>query len=181
MRRIVFAATCLALTIMGSVLVLTVMGSMPENARAQDFPNKPVRLVVGYQAGSGVDIAARIVAHELSERWGQQAFVDNRPGAAADLATETVSRAAPDGYTLLVANNSYVINPILQSNVSYDPSSHLRPISLIGLAPLIFVLNNGVPAQSVKQFIALANSQPGKIDLRFRWLWMSRSSCCCST
>src|SRR3954470_22973769 len=133
-------------------------------AGAQTYPTKTVRLVVPFLAGGSTDIVGRTVAQKLSEMWGQQAFVDNRPGGGTTIGTDIVAKAAPDGYTLLVTPAPFTINPSLLSKLPYDALNDFTPITLINTTPLVMVVNPGVPAKNVKELIALAKSKPGKLN-----------------
>ena len=133
-------------------------------ASAQTYPTKPVRLVVPFLAGGSTDIVGRTVAQKLSEMWGQQAFVDNRPGGGTTIGTEMVAKAAPDGYTLLVTPAPFTINPSLLTKLPYDALTDFAPITLINTTPLVMVVNPGVPAKNVKELIALAKAKPGKLN-----------------
>lgn len=131
----------------------------------QPYPTKPVRLVAAFPAGTGVDVAARIVALELGERLGQQFVVDNRPGAGGNIAAEIVAKAPADGYTLLFTNNALTINPNLYRSVPYDAVQSFEPISLAGTSAMIMVASVGLPADSVQDVIALAKAKPGSINI----------------
>jgi tripartite-type tricarboxylate transporter receptor subunit TctC len=133
-------------------------------ASAQTYPTKAVRLVVPFLAGGSTDIVGRTVAQKLSEMWGQQAFVDNRPGGGTTIGTEMVAKAAPDGYTLLVTPAPFTINPSLLTKLPYDALTDFTPITLINTTPLVMVVNPGVPAKNVKELIALAKAKPGKLN-----------------
>jgi tripartite-type tricarboxylate transporter receptor subunit TctC len=133
-------------------------------AAAQTYPTKAVRLVVPFLAGGSTDIVGRTVAQKLSEMWGQQAFVDNRPGGGTTIGTEMVAKAAPDGYTLLVTPAPFTINPSLLTKLPYDALTDFTPITLINTTPLVMVVNPGVPAKNVKELIALAKAKPGKLN-----------------
>jgi len=133
-------------------------------AAAQTYPTKSVRLVVPFLAGGSTDIVGRTVAQKLSEMWGQQAFVDNRPGGGTTIGTEMVAKAAPDGYTLLVTPAPFTINPSLLTKLPYDALNDFTPITLINTTPLVMVVNPGVPAKNVKELIALAKAKPGKLN-----------------
>lgn len=131
----------------------------------QDYPVKPVRLVVGFVPGGGADAAARSVAKNLNDTWGQSVIVDNRAGAGGNIAVEIVARAAPDGYTLLITSPGPVaINPSLYAKLPYDVQRDLAPVTLIAAGPNVLVLNPGVPASNVHELIALARSKPGGLN-----------------
>jgi len=134
-------------------------------ASAQDYPARPVRLVVPYAPGGPVDIVARITAQKLSEALGQQAIVENRAGAGGNIAVEFVARAAPDGYTLLMgANGTNAINPSLYKKLPVDPEKDLAPVSMVASSAMILVVHPSLPVASVQQLIALGRSRPGVIS-----------------
>ena len=129
---------------------------------AQPYPSKPVRLIVPFSPGGGVDFIARLVGQKLGEALGQQIIVENRPGAGSAIGTEVAIRAAPDGYTLLEISPSYTINPSLQPP-KFDPLNDYTPIVLIGKGPFVVVAHPSLPARDAKQLIALARSRPGDV------------------
>jgi tripartite-type tricarboxylate transporter receptor subunit TctC len=140
------------------LLALLVVGSP---AAQSNYPEKPVRLVVGFPAGSSVDIVARLVGQKLSEALGKPVVVETVAGAAGNIAAERVAKAAPDGYTLaLAANAQLIINPSLYK-LSYDPVKDFAPISQVYLSPNILVVHNAVPAKSVQELLTLVRAQPG--------------------
>jgi tripartite-type tricarboxylate transporter receptor subunit TctC len=133
-------------------------------AGAQDYPARPVRMVVPYAAGGPVDIVTRITAQKLTEAMKQQFVVDNRPGAGGNIAVELVARSAPDGYTLLMgANGTNAINPSLYKKLPVDPAKDLAPVSRVAASAMILVVHPSLPASSVKQLVALARKQPGAV------------------
>ncbi len=134
-------------------------------ALAQSYPARPVRLIVTIPAGGSPDIIGRLMAQWLSERLGQAFVVDNRPGAASNIGTEIAAKAAPDGYTLLLALSSNAINASLYRHLNYDFIRDTVPIAEIGTIPLIMEVNPAVPAKSVSDFIAYAKANPGKINM----------------
>ncbi|MGE5523126.1 MAG: Bug family tripartite tricarboxylate transporter substrate binding protein, partial [Rhodospirillaceae bacterium] len=132
------------------------------NAYAQNYPAKPIRLVLGFPAGTNVDILARPIAARMSEALGQQVIVDNRPGATGLIANELVAKSAPDGYTLLVApGSSLTSTPHLRIKMPYDSLKDFVPIAQMNSFPQVLIVNPGVPAKSVKELIALARAKPG--------------------
>jgi tripartite-type tricarboxylate transporter receptor subunit TctC len=132
---------------------------------AQNYPAKPVRIMVGYAAGGSVDIVGRIFAQKLSEYLGQQFVVDNRPGAASNVAADLVAKSAPDGYTLLVSSSgSLGTNMAIYSKMPYDPLKDLAPIALLLHQGNVLIVNPSVPARSVKELIALAKSRKGQLN-----------------
>jgi tripartite-type tricarboxylate transporter receptor subunit TctC len=127
---------------------------------ADPFPVKPIRMIVGFAPGGGTDLTARPVAQKLSELLGQQVIVENRPGAAGNIATEQVARAAPDGYTLLMGTiAALAINPSLYGNLRFDPETDLAPVIQVVDATNVLALHPSVPASSVKELIALAKEK----------------------
>src|SRR2546425_11434816 len=128
-------------------------------AAAQDYPANPVRMIVGFAAGGGTDTTARPIAQKLSELFGQQVIVDNRPGAAGNIATDLVAKANPDGYTILMGTiAALAINPSLYDNLPFDPERDLAPVTQAVDATNILSLHPSVPANSVKELIALAGT-----------------------
>ncbi len=134
-------------------------------ALAQSYPARAIRLVVPFPPGGGpADILGRAIAQKMSENFGQQVIVDNRPGANTIIGAEAVAKAAPDGYTLLMAiDSTLTMNPTLYSKLPYDPRKDFDPVSLIAFVPTMLVVNNKVPVNNVRELIALAKSQPGQI------------------
>jgi tripartite-type tricarboxylate transporter receptor subunit TctC len=135
---------------------------LPAGALAQAYPAKPVKLIVGFPPGGGSDALARLVAGALNEKIGQQVLVDNRAGANTIVATEFVKSQPPDGYTLLFVSASFAINPSLYK-LTYDIEKDFTPVSIVAIVPLLLIVNNDSPAKSVKDLIALAKAQPGKL------------------
>jgi tripartite-type tricarboxylate transporter receptor subunit TctC len=134
-------------------------------AKAADYPTRPVMLVVAFTPGGPSDVLARIVGKEMGEILGQPVVIENRPGAGGNIAADMVAHAAPDGYTLLMGNNSILAtNEALYKKISYNPQKDFAPITLIGTQANILVVNNDVPAKSLKELIALAKAQPGKLN-----------------
>jgi len=132
---------------------------------SQDYPVKPIRLVVPYSPGGPVDIVGRIVAQKLTPALSQQVIVDNRAGGGGNLAVEIVAKSAADGYTLLMgANGTNAINPGLYPHLAVDPARELAPITMIASSPMILVVHPTLSAHSVKEFVALAKSKPGAIN-----------------
>lgn len=130
---------------------------------ARNYPDKPVRIIVGYSPGGLPDTIARIVAQRLGETWKQQVIVDNRPGANGLVGAETVVRSAPDGYTLLVTDNStHTIHPFLYAKMPFDPTKELIPVSMTARAPLYLAVHPSFPATNMQELIALAKASPGK-------------------
>jgi tripartite-type tricarboxylate transporter receptor subunit TctC len=144
------------------VAVLGLAGPAASVTAQERYPTKPVRLVVPFAPGGGVDISARTVAQKLSERFGQQVIVENRPGGGGNVGTEYVARAIPDGYTLVHVSSSYGANPSLYK-LSYDPVSGFEPITLASQQPFIAVVHPSLPVKSIKELVALAKARPGDV------------------
>ena len=148
-----------ALLVAGALLA----GSLP--ASAQPYPNRPLRIVVPFPPGGGTDIGTRIVAQKLQEAWGQAVIVENKPGAAGIVGTELTAKSAPDGYTFMMGNiGTHAINVSLYKKLAYDPVRDFAPVSMVADLPLLLLVHPSVPANSVKELIALAKSQPGKLN-----------------
>jgi tripartite-type tricarboxylate transporter receptor subunit TctC len=137
---------------------------LAQRASAEDYPARPVRVLVGQAAGSSSDIIARLIGQRLSERLGQQFAVEDRPGAGGNIATESVVRATPDGYTLLLVNSQNAISASLYK-LNFDFIRDIQPIAGVSLVPLIMEVNPAVPAKTVPEFIAYAKQNPGKISM----------------
>jgi len=138
---------------------------MPHVARAQAYPNHPVRIIVGQAAGSASDIVARLFAQWLSERLGQQFIVEARPGAAGNIATEAVTHMAPDGYNLLLLNSQNAINVALYEKLNFDFARDIVPVGKVEDVPLVMEVNPSIPAKTVAEFIAYAKANPGKLNM----------------
>jgi tripartite-type tricarboxylate transporter receptor subunit TctC len=136
--------------------------AVSRTASAQTYPARPVRLIVGYAAGGGVDILARLIGQWLSERLGRQFIIENRPGAGTNIATEAVVTAPPDGYTLLLVNPANAINATFYEKLNFNFIRDIAPIASIMRQPQVMLLNLSVPAKSVPEFIAYAKAHPGK-------------------
>jgi tripartite-type tricarboxylate transporter receptor subunit TctC len=134
-------------------------------AWAQAYPTRPVRLIVGFAAGGGTDIAARLVGQWLSDRLKQPFTVENRPGAGSSVAAELVVNAPPDGYTLLVAGTANAVNATLYDNLSFDFVRGIAPVAGVIRAPLVMVVNPSFPAKTVRDFIAYPKANPGKTNM----------------
>jgi tripartite-type tricarboxylate transporter receptor subunit TctC len=134
-------------------------------ARAETYPTRTVHVVVGFSAGGGVDTIARLTGQWLSERFGQQFIIVNRPGAGSNIAAESVVKATPDGYTLLQLNIANAINATLYEKLSFDIARDIVPIAGIIRVPLVMAINPSFPARTVPEFIAYAKANPGKINM----------------
>ena len=134
-------------------------------ARAQTYPTRPVRVIVGYPPGGAADVTARLIGQRLSERLGQPFIVENRAGAATNIATEAVAKATPDGYTLLVVDAAPAINTTLYHNLNFVFLRDIAPVACVVSAPLFMVVNPAVPAKTVPEFIAYAKANPRKVNM----------------
>src|SRR3977135_1384644 len=134
-------------------------------ARAQNYPTRPVRIIVGFPAGGASDITARMLGQWLSERLGQQFVIENRPGAGSNIGTEAVAKAPPDGYTLLLVNSANATNATLYQQPSFNFIRDIVPVAIIMLQPVVMLVNQSVPAKSVPEFIAYARANPGKDNM----------------
>ena len=145
-------------------LVMLCLSTIAGGALAQNFPNKPIRIVVGYQPGGAADMVSRVVAKGLTDRVGQQVIVDNRPGAGGFIANELVAKAPPDGYTLLLANSSFAYIPGMFAKLKFDTKADFLPVALVATTQNVLTVHPTVPAKNVKELVALARSQPGKLS-----------------
>jgi tripartite-type tricarboxylate transporter receptor subunit TctC len=132
-------------------------------AAAQDYPNRPVRLIIPFPPGGSNDVVGRLVANQLSEKLGHKVFVDNRGGAGGVLGTEAAAHAAPDGYTLLVVSIAHAVNPALYK-LSYDPIKSFAPVSIMATGPNVLVVNPTLPVKTVQELLVLVKAKPGSVD-----------------
>jgi tripartite-type tricarboxylate transporter receptor subunit TctC len=144
-----------------SLMLVSALSVIAPAFGQEKFPTKSVTIVVPFPPGGGTDTGARLIAQKLTERWGQQVVVDNKPGAAGSIGATAVAKAKPDGYTLLMGNiGTQSINPSLYKNLPYNPETAFAPVTLIAELPLVLLVNPALPAKSAKELIALANSKP---------------------
>jgi tripartite-type tricarboxylate transporter receptor subunit TctC len=156
--------TLRALTCYSAVVGLSLMGSAAAWAQATAWPTKPVTIIVPFAAGGGTDIGTRIVAQRLSQLWGQSVLVDNRGGAGGNVGLEIVSRAKPDGYTLLTGNvGTQSINPTLYRKLNYNPDTSFVPIGLFAELPFVLATTASLPAKNVKELVDLAKANPNQL------------------
>ena len=152
----------LALT---ACVALAAAGVPSGNASAQDYPNKPLRLIVPFPPGGGNDILARAVGQRLAEAVGQQIIIDNRGGAGGLIGAELAAKAAPDGYTIFLASiGNLAFTPALHARLPYDPVRDFAPLTLLATSAFILVVNPSLPAKSVQELIALAKARPGQLN-----------------
>jgi tripartite-type tricarboxylate transporter receptor subunit TctC len=145
--------------------LFAVLALLPLTVLAQSYPNKPIRWIVPYTGGGITDVVTRIVTQKMSGPLGQQIVVDNRPGANSILGSDLAAKAPPDGYTMVTVIAGYAANVTLyQGKLPFDPRKDLVPVSLAGIAPLIMTANNNLPAKDVKDLIAYAKANPGKLN-----------------
>ncbi len=149
---------------MKKLLCLALAAAFLQTAQAQNFPTRPVKLIVGFPPGGGVDINARLLAPKLSEYLGQQFVVDNKPGAGTNIANELVAKAPPDGYTLLLTSPALAINMSLYSKLSFDTLRDFAPVSMISESPNVLVVPAGLPVTNLQALIARAKAMPGKLN-----------------
>ena len=133
-------------------------------AFAQNYPSRPIRLVIPFSPGGATDVPGRLITQKLAETFGQQIIVDNRPGAGSAIGSEIVARAEPDGYTLLLTGTPFAVIPALYPKLPFDPAQDFAPVMQVALAPNVLVVHPLLPVRSVKELIALAQAQPGKIN-----------------
>jgi tripartite-type tricarboxylate transporter receptor subunit TctC len=151
--------TLLTRLIMAAALLFT----LAPGAFADDYPNRPVRLIVPFPPGGSNDVVGRLVAMQLSTQLGQQVFVDNRGGAGGVIGTEACATAAPDGYTLCIISIAHAVNPALHK-LNYDPIKSFTPISIFATGPNVLAINPSLPVNSVKELVALAKQKPGELN-----------------
>ena len=145
-----------------AILIVAGPSWMPTVA-AQDYPNRPVRVIAPFAPGGQIDTVARIVTAKLSSGLGKQFIVDNRPGAGGNIGTDLAARANPDGYTLIMVSPSFAINPSLSPHTPYDPRRHFQPVYLVASAPNVLLVHPSLPVKSVKELIGFARARPGQI------------------
>ena len=133
-------------------------------AAADDFPSRPIKIIVPFSAGGAVDGPMRVIADALAKRLGQPVYIENKPGAGATIGSELVAKAAPDGYTLLLASQTNAISATMYAKLAYDPIEDFAPISLIGREQGVLAVNPAMPAKSVQEFVAYVKARPGQVD-----------------
>ncbi len=133
-------------------------------AWADTYPSKTIKIIVPYTPGAGTDIIARTIANKLTSRFGRTVVVENRPGAGGNVAHDMIAKAAPDGYSIMIAGLSLVTNGYMQDDLPYDPHKDFAPISLVARVPNILIVHNGLPVKSLQQLIALAKAKPGELS-----------------
>jgi tripartite-type tricarboxylate transporter receptor subunit TctC len=149
---------------MQRILVLALLFAVAFPAAAQTYPSRPIRLIVGFPPGGGVDINARILAPKLAEYLGQPVVVENKPGASTNIANDFVAKSAPDGHTLLINTSAIAINMSLFRNLPFDTLRDFAPVSIVSESPNVLVVNAKLEAQSAADLVALARKSPGKLN-----------------
>jgi tripartite-type tricarboxylate transporter receptor subunit TctC len=134
-----------------------------QDKAAADYPNKPIRMIVPFAAGGGLDITARLIGQKLTEKWGQNVVIDTRPGAATIIGTEIAAKSVPDGYTMLMITTTFAINPSLYAKLPYDPIRDFTPVTQLNFQPNILVVSASAPVTSVKDLITLAKAKSGEL------------------
>jgi tripartite-type tricarboxylate transporter receptor subunit TctC len=145
-------------------LIALLLSSLVLSAAAQDYPTRPLRLILPFPPGGGTDILGRLISERLSAALGQPVVTENRGGAGGNVGAEAAARSAPDGYTILLAAPSLAISPSLYAKLNYDPVKDLAPISLVATVPNVMITHPSVPAQTLQEFIALARQKPGAMN-----------------
>jgi tripartite-type tricarboxylate transporter receptor subunit TctC len=154
--------TRIALALLGLTVTLATPASAQPDA---NYPDRPVRLIVPFPAGSSTDIVSRMMAQKFSTRLGQQFVVENRAGASGNLGADMVAKAVPDGYTIgLITASTHGVAPALGTKLPYDTMNDFKPISMVGAAPYVLVLYPGIPAKSLAELVALAKTKPGQLN-----------------
>ena len=152
--------------IVGLFSALVAVAGAPASSQAQDFPTKPIRILVPFAPGGIVDTAARVVGQKLHERWGQQVIIENRPGGNGFIAVTAAAKSPADGYTLLMAHTGeFSVNPAVFPDVPYDLERDFIPITLVNDAPMVFVVNSGLPYNTMQDLIAAAKAKPGTVGV----------------
>ena len=144
-----------------AVVLMAIAGSA---AAQQEYPNKPIRIIVPFAPGGNTSMLARLVGQKLAESWGQQVIVDNRPGGNTIIGTEALLKAPPDGYTMLLVTSSHAINPLLMPNLPYDAMKDFAPVATLASSEYVLVVHPSLSANNLQQFIALAKSRPGELN-----------------
>src|SRR3954447_8246806 len=143
----------------------SVVAMFSGHALAQEYPTKPVRMVVPFAPGGPTDVIARLIAQKLSEAWGHQVVIDNRAGAGGNIGMALGAGSAPDGYTLTIVSSSYVVNPSLYAKIPYDPYKSFLPVTNAAASPNVFTVHPSTAAKTMQDLVALAKSNPGKFSI----------------
>ncbi|HEX5611763.1 MAG TPA: tripartite tricarboxylate transporter substrate-binding protein, partial [Burkholderiales bacterium] len=146
-------------------LVLAALTLFAATVQAQTWPERPIKLLVGFPPGGSTDLAARALGERLAAALGQPIVVENKPGASGNIAAEQVARSAPDGYTLFMAATSFATSPAFFDKLSWDPVKDFTPISMVATVPIIAVVHPSVPAKTPKELIAYSKANPGRLNM----------------
>lgn len=146
------------------VFAAAAVPSVWSQAAAPKYPERTVRIIVGYSPGTTSDVFARMIAQKLSERWGQSVFVENRDGAAGSIGADAVAKSEPDGYTLMLTSNAFTLGKALRSKLPYDPFADFYAVTQVAQTPNIFLVGTGLNVKNLREFIALAKASPGKLQ-----------------
>jgi tripartite-type tricarboxylate transporter receptor subunit TctC len=149
---------------LGLALAVPALCIAPGTALAQNYPGRTIRVIVPVSAGGATDVFARVLAQGLAESWGQQVIVDNRPGAGGMIGSELVARAAPDGYTLLMAYTAHVTNPSLWTRLPYDTLNDFAPVAMVATVPNVLLVHPSLPVRSVQSLVDFARRRPHELD-----------------
>ena len=148
-----------------ALTLLLLTAAAPSAVAQAAYPDRPVRLIVPFPAGSATDTVSRLLAQKFSNRLGQQFVVENRPGASGNIGVDLIAKAAPDGYTIgLITASTHGVAPALGTKLPFDPFKDFKPISMIGAAPYALVLYPGIPVKTVSDLVALAKTKPGQLN-----------------
>ncbi len=158
------SASCARLFVIGTMLAALCLGAASSSLAQDNYPSRTVHLLVGYGPGTTSDVFARLVAKALSSRWHQPVVVENRAGAAGSIAAQGLATAAPDGYTLMLTSNAFILGPLLQKSLPYDPFTDFAPITQIAQTPNIFLASKTLGVTNLKEFMELARKEPGKLQ-----------------
>lgn len=150
--------------IAGWMVAIGLIMGIPAAWSQSQYPSRPIRLIVPYPPGGAVDPIARTIGQKLNEAWGQPVVVDNKPGAGTIIGTEIVAKAAPDGYTVILASSNHAVNPAMYGKLPYDPVKDFTPINLVSIIPLMLVVNPQVPVKSTKELIDYLKTKPGQLN-----------------
>ena len=154
-------SSCCALIILSAAAAAAV----PQAADAQQYPAKPIRMIVPFTPGGSTDVIARVIAHKLSETMGVQVLIDNRPGAGGNIGVELTAKSPPDGYTLVMGHiGTMAVNPTLYKRLPYDPVRDFAPVALVALVPNLLAIHPALPVKTPKELIALARANPGRLN-----------------
>src|SRR5258707_13140476 len=153
--------TRIALTVLALIATLAPAAGQSDSS----YPDRPVRIVVPFPAGSSTDLVSRVIAQKFSTKLGQQFVIENRPGASGNLGVDIIAKSAPDGYTVgLITASTHGVTPALGTKLPYDSIADFKPISMIGAAPYVLVLYPGIPAKSIAELVALAKTKPRQLN-----------------